>query len=384
MVLQLNLKRAIMLKKIVFSCTLFISYINSYAYEIEVKEGWNLLGAVEQVEDMSIFDGHNFTTKDKPEPESVWTYSNDKWNRYSSYNKDINFKDITSIKKGEGFWFYSLEARAIKVKKINFTLEESNITLLSNFKEFNSSKNFELIRDQERFSKLYQMSSADVLTINFETNTILALIAGEQNSGYRSVISAIKKYRGYSVLDINTTIRSSQCNESNTKLSPATFIKIPKINPLKKHIILHENISVEACKPEQIVEEKELLYTDISHIYEIDQSSITYKKYQVIQTAKEFDSLSLNASLIEKPQVDMENSTVIALYLGTQSTIANDLNVKSIKEYKDYVEVTIESSIYKYGCAVPTMLGSPFKIISLQKTEKPIIFNEFMNEKHCN
>ncbi len=67
-----------------------------------LNKGWHLLGAVETINDMSIFN----------EVSVVWTYKNGSWYVYSN-NADINkniqnstFKDflIDSIKKGNGFW----------------------------------------------------------------------------------------------------------------------------------------------------------------------------------------------------------------------------------------------------------------------------------------
>lgn len=77
--------------------------IPSFSIDFDaLSSGWNLLGAIEDINDMSIFDNIQI----------VWLYQNNNWYVYSSKEsikqiiENSSYKDfvITQIKKSQGFW----------------------------------------------------------------------------------------------------------------------------------------------------------------------------------------------------------------------------------------------------------------------------------------
>ncbi len=79
---------------------LFIDVIVLNAQELNIKKGWNLLGALDNVTVTSI-----------PCVNSIWVYNslNDSWNLYQKLKDDSNFGYglVSNINKGKGFWLNS-------------------------------------------------------------------------------------------------------------------------------------------------------------------------------------------------------------------------------------------------------------------------------------
>jgi len=73
------------------------------AYEMKIKSGWQLLGAVEPINMMSIFQNRCVN--------SIFTYKNNEWIEYKfNYTPSTSGNDLADrgIKKGDGFWVNGL------------------------------------------------------------------------------------------------------------------------------------------------------------------------------------------------------------------------------------------------------------------------------------
>ena len=110
------------------------------AYQINIKSGWQLKGALEDINVTSVFN--------KPEIISVWTYDdeNNKWRAYlPNTNIDLNkfgIKPLNTINKGEGFWVNSIEN--ININPVNYKnklITEENKLLTINFSNVSEINN---------------------------------------------------------------------------------------------------------------------------------------------------------------------------------------------------------------------------------------------------
>ncbi len=112
------------MKKFFYYFTIFFS-INLFSYQIDLKEGWNLVGATEDI------ITSNIVAKDSC-ADFVWSYQNGKDNKWSLYViNDENFSYTTfpkliKIKKGDGFWIRAKKDCTIETKKIrNMPIKEN-------------------------------------------------------------------------------------------------------------------------------------------------------------------------------------------------------------------------------------------------------------------
>jgi len=88
-----------MVMKNLFIVIILFFHMSLMAYEMKTKGGWQLLGAVEPISNLTIFEDRCIN--------SIFTYKNKKWTEYgssgsfNSYNSSV-MNEI--IEKGDGFW----------------------------------------------------------------------------------------------------------------------------------------------------------------------------------------------------------------------------------------------------------------------------------------
>ena len=81
--------------KTVFATLIFIA--NLSAFQFDLKSGWNLVGAVEDI---------NLSTS-STELKYIWKYENGEWNFFSHNQKSKNHPNSSNLKMGDGFWVFS-------------------------------------------------------------------------------------------------------------------------------------------------------------------------------------------------------------------------------------------------------------------------------------
>jgi hypothetical protein len=96
-----------------------------YAQDIEVKKGWNLLGAVEDVSNIKEKFSYG---------KSLWKYNGNSWSATSpdnSLSDELNSSNIAKIEtlnKGEGFWLFSLKDTNLSFSDTTYKYTGSDIT----------------------------------------------------------------------------------------------------------------------------------------------------------------------------------------------------------------------------------------------------------------
>ena len=85
-----------MVKK--FSLSIALLAVTAFGSGITLQKGWNLVGALENIEPSKI-----------KEAKYVWSWNNNQWYSYSKDNLVVGYPKLTIIKKGAGFWVYATE-----------------------------------------------------------------------------------------------------------------------------------------------------------------------------------------------------------------------------------------------------------------------------------
>ena len=96
----------------------------------------------------------------------------------------------------------------------------------------------------------------------------------------------------------------------------------------------------------------------------------------IINSKEKLEKLYEN---IEIPEVDFQKKTLIALMMGTIYDGGHTIGVDSIYEYDSYIEIKINSNLAQTGYSVTHNIEAPVIIVSIAKTDKPIIFKEIAN-----
>jgi len=110
--------------------TVLFTFSTLFAQEITVEQGWNLLGALDEIPEMATFDTHYVS--------SVWIYKDGSWGAYRTSGGVITYPTMSSIDKQQGYWLNAREDTTIQVLEKFTTYDESttSITLPSTKKGF--------------------------------------------------------------------------------------------------------------------------------------------------------------------------------------------------------------------------------------------------------
>jgi len=109
--------------------------------------------------------------------------------------------------------------------------------------------------------------------------------------------------------------------------------------------------------------------------------SLVLKKLYRGSVVSHFES---NLSTLEIPKIDFEKSTVIGVFAGVIAYLGQSINIKHIVENNFFTTVEVQSSDLKSGCLRSSAFETVLDIVTIPKTNKPIIFKEVMIEKFCN
>ena len=367
-----------MSKNIVYLFSLLLFHNLAYGAEMNIKSGWQLLGSTENIEDISILNRHHI--------KSVFTYSDKKWKQYGLCSSPMS--KITSIAKNRGFWVNSRDKYTPIVQKVNLSLDETNSTIIKSVEQYsdnNNDKYFGIVNGLQELSKLYKPISLDIPNVDFNKNTIVALIHGTVDNSYKSNIIGLRRFYRYTIIDINTTI--DNCSTQTIKTSPATFVSLFNDEVFsktyyKKNLIFNEIVTLKNCdKDTQVSEGKEINFDIINkseYFIGINSSSIRMKRFLVINSQDKLKELYED---IEPPVVDFKKKTLMALLMGTQYNGSLTIGINSIYTYDSHIEVSINSNIAQTGYSATSNVESPVVIVSIDKTTKPLIFKEEADTK---
>ncbi len=367
----------------------FLIFITSlYAYNYSIRDGWQMIGVVENIKDMNNFD--NSCVK------SIWRYddTNSSWQIYKPNNiqeNTLNYLDIAM-----GFWIQADGDCYVNPPKyiLPYRLSDDNSPIID---DFNNSKRFEMIYTKEAFSEIYlnYVHNNPTPDVDFNNNSVLILrTSNEYKYSLDTYVKEVKDYLSYTEISIETRMRIGGCNYLEDNLfADIEFISIPKTG---KEVLLNEKIKIEGCtmygKQTDIdINETflELSFREIDLINNYGETAYnTYKRLEVVQNLKVFEYLyqnHINPVGVDKelPFIDFEKETLLTLFLGLKGSTGYDIKVKSIKEYEYYIEVEIENTLVGYGCPAGNALTSPVTFVTIPKTNKEIIFKEYTIPKRC-
>ncbi|GLB51783.1 hypothetical protein NBRC110019_08220 [Neptunitalea chrysea] len=76
------------------------------------------------------------------------------------------------------------------------------------------------------------------------------------------------------------------------------------------------------------------------------------------------------------PKVDYNTEMLLILCMGQKRTGGYQINVKSIEEKGQLIEVTVEETVPAEGDMVTMMTTKPFTIVKLKSTNKKLLFKK--------
>lgn len=185
---------------------LVFSYSINNAQVFKINEKWTLLGTIEDINNLEVFDSTCVDTLFKYNKDKIWY----------SYPRD---KIFTSIKKAEGFWTYAKKSCIIDTKMNSATYK---LTFNATWSKNTHPKNFP---SGPHFSPLIGGVHNDKTSIWKKGEISSAGMESMAETGSVSSISRIMKNDN----NINSTIKGSLLNPSPKMLS-LTF-KIYKNHP---------------------------------------------------------------------------------------------------------------------------------------------------------
>lgn len=113
------------------------------------------------------------------------------------------------------------------------------------------------------------------------------------------------------------------------------------------------------------------------------ESRFTSQEFS-INTKEEWSNLWKQISTSEEMNTDVnfEQETLIALFMGEQPSGGYALKVTQVVETDDTIQIYTDMISPGLGCNTVQMMTSPYTVISLSKTEKPlvkVVTNRFTN-----
>ncbi len=145
---------------------LMLSYSTINAQVFSIAKDWNLLGATEEINNLSVFNSACV--------EEIFTYTKDK--KWKTYPKD---KTLTSLKKAQGFWAYAKSACNIDTKSsttddgildiTNIILTKKSQNCADYVRKYGSS--VKDIKEGKNFTGIFEIYTKDNKCI-FKSNSI--------------------------------------------------------------------------------------------------------------------------------------------------------------------------------------------------------------------
>lgn len=104
----------------------------------------------------------------------------------------------------------------------------------------------------------------------------------------------------------------------------------------------------------------------------------------IARNQQQLDSLwSLMATDDLPPEVDFNNDMLIAVFQGQKPTGGYSTEIVVIEEFPDKIQVGVVEKSPGENCAVTLAATSPFHIVKIPKTDKPIEFNYSQVVDYC-
>jgi len=248
-------------------------------------------------------------------------------------------------------------------------------------------KKFQLVYDQENFNEVYKIFENNISQeIDFTKNYVAVLELGKKTSKDHSVkVTKIEEAHRYRTIFVETTILDENCPKGKESVLPFEIVSFPFSS--YKETLFEESVKVLKCDEVNATDiPTTLSFRDLSISNYAQIAHDMDSTFQVVQDLKVYEDFYYNhinpiSADKELPYVDFANETLVTLFLGNHGFY--DIQVNSVKEYNNYIEVEIERDITGDYCAVPAVLLAPATFIVIEKTEKEIVFKETANVRVC-
>ena len=276
-----------------------------------------------------------------------------------------------------------------ELSKYELTTDKEFTVLKSGYIDVNTSmeKKFQVLYSQEKFNEAYKIFDSNTTSeIDFIKNYVAVLSLEDKSSKDYSVkVTKIEEANNYRTIFVETTVLNENCPKGEESVLPFEVVSFPFSS--YKETLFKESVKVLKCDEVNATDIpttlsfRDLLISNSGQVaHDMDST------FQVVQDLNVYEDLYYNhinpiGTNKELPYVDFANETLVTLFLGNSGFY--DIQVNSVKEYNNYIEVEIERDITGDYCAIPAVLLAPATFIVIEKTEKEIVFKETANVRVC-
>jgi len=270
-------------------------------------------------------------------------------------------------------------------------LTNESFTVLKNgYLDVNESveKKFQLVYDQEKFNEVYKTFDKNTtIEIDFTKQLVAVLELGKKTSkDYFVKVTKIEEVDNYRTIFVETTILDKNCPKGEELVTPFEIVAFDFNLSQYEETLFKESVKVLKCDEVNATDIpttlsfRELLNSN-HRLSALDMDST----FQIVQDSKVYEDLYYNhispvGTDKELPYVDFANETLVALFLGSRGS---DIQVKSLKEYNNYIEVEIEREIVGDYCVIDASVPDSATFVVFQKTDKEIVFKDYPNVMVC-
>ena len=116
-----------------------------------------------------------------------------------------------------------------------------------------------------------------------------------------------------------------------------------------------------------------------------EYGAIEEKKGVVVRSSEEWADLW--ADLFPTQQIasaiNFDENMLIAVFSGEKSTGGYSVEIKRVDEFADKIQVSVIENMPGEGCIVTQALTSPYHIVEIDKSSKPVEFSFSNNTINC-
>ncbi len=114
-------------------------------------------------------------------------------------------------------------------------------------------------------------------------------------------------------------------------------------------------------------------------------NALTQKQTRIVKSAGEWADLwnDMFPNQMILSAINFNEKMLIAVFQGQKNTGGYSIEITSMKEFDDYIEVNVKEISPGEGCLVTEALSSPYHIVEVKKTNKEIRFNIRQETTEC-
>lgn len=113
-----------------------------------------------------------------------------------------------------------------------------------------------------------------------------------------------------------------------------------------------------------------------------DYAEQASKQVKILQTQDAYITELANKTSDDPESIDMDNSTVLFIDMGTFSSGGYDINVSYSTQTADYIKLNVEYNYPGDNCGVASVETNPYQFLKVNST-KFIIINETYTAGSC-